>query len=119
DDSLYWSLAWNNGLIRSTDMGLTWSQVAGYNAVTPNTPIELADKRLVIVGPKQQLLVSSNHGSTWTGFLDPIPIQPKAEGRFAVVHDDVRKSFFVSKWDCNTTMPADAIWRYDEGDATP
>jgi len=115
DGSLYWALAWNNGLIRSTDLGVTWSQVAGYNAVTPNTPIELSDQRLVMVGPKQQLLVSSNHGASWTSFLDPIPIQPKAEGRFAVVHDEIRNSFFVSKWDCQTTMPSDAIWRYDVG----
>jgi hypothetical protein len=114
DNSMYWSLAWNNGLIRSTDMGVTWSQVSGYNVVTPNTPIELEDQRLVMVGPKQQLLVSSNHGANWMPFLDPIPIQPKAEGRYAVLHDTIRHSYFVSKWDCATTMPADAIWRYDE-----
>ena len=80
DKSLYWALAWNNGLIRSTDLGLTWSQVAGYNTVTPNTPIELSDQRLVMVGPKQQLLVSSNHGASWASFLDPIPDRAKSRG---------------------------------------
>jgi photosystem II stability/assembly factor-like uncharacterized protein len=113
DNAMYWALPWNNGLIKSTDMGVTWKQLVGYNVLTPNTPIELEDQRLVAVGTKQQLLVSSDQGTTWTSFLDPLPIEPKAEGRYAVLHDAIRNSYFVSKWDCQTTMPTDAIWRYD------
>jgi photosystem II stability/assembly factor-like uncharacterized protein len=113
DGTMYWGLIWDNGLIRSTDKGVTWTKVVGPKVITSNTPIELPDHRLVAVSPNQQLVVSSDRGATWKAFLDPIPIQPKAEGRYAVVFDEPRNSFFVSKWDCQATMPDDAVWRYD------
>jgi photosystem II stability/assembly factor-like uncharacterized protein len=113
DGTLYWSLAWNGGLIRSTDQGVTWTKVVGSGVITSDTPFELPDHRLVAVSPNQSLLVSADRGATWKPFLDPIPIQPKAEGRYAVVYDEPRNSVFVSKWDCQASMPDDAVWRYD------
>jgi photosystem II stability/assembly factor-like uncharacterized protein len=114
DGTMYWSLAWNGGLIRSTDQGVTWTKVVGQNGViTSDAPFELYDHRIVAVSPNESLLISADRGATWRPFLDPIPIQPKAEGRYAVVYDEPRNSVFVSKWDCQASMPDDAVWRYD------
>jgi hypothetical protein len=81
--------------------------------LTPDTPIEMPDHSLIAVSPNKRLMKSTDRGVTWKVYLDPIPIQPKAEGRYAVVYDEPRNSFFVSKWDCQASMPKDAVWRYD------
>jgi photosystem II stability/assembly factor-like uncharacterized protein len=113
DGSIYLSLYGNGGLIRSTNKGVSWTQVVGSGIITPNTPIELPDHRLVAVGTRQQLLVSTNHGAGFVKLLDSLPVAPIAEGRYACVYDSARNSFFIHHWNCTEPYPDSLVWRYD------
>jgi len=107
DGAIYWELIWNQGLIRSTDQGKTWTRLLGYGVIQGTKIIELPDHKLCAVGPKC-IKVSSNKGATWTQLGPPTPNQPAG-----VVYSPVKQAFYVSHWDCGSKVLADAIMRLD------
>ncbi|HEV8246557.1 MAG TPA: sialidase family protein, partial [Polyangiaceae bacterium] len=77
DGSVYLSLSGNRGFGKSTDLGQSWTELdaTGVAFAAPNfriTPIELPGGKLVTVG-KDQLLKSSDGGSTWQAIGEPLP----------------------------------------------
>lgn len=101
DGSIYWSLIYNGGIARSTDLGKTWMQMS--NNVVTAYPVELPDGRILTLSP-DHVIVSSDHGATWTNVGDPLPFM--ASG---VVYSVKTKTLFIWHWDCGTVVLPDAI----------
>ena len=53
DGTIYWSLIYDRGLIKSTDQGHTWTQPIRAATLKTGHPIELPDGRIVAPGPRR------------------------------------------------------------------
>jgi hypothetical protein len=109
DAALYWLLGNNEGVIKSTDRGVSWTNVGGANVVVTNRGgaglLELPDGRLVSLGGGT-LVLSSDQGATWRGLGPQLPYSPSG-----VVYSRFRKAFYIWHFSCgnNPPVPADAI----------
>jgi len=107
DDSIYWLLMFDRGLIRSTDKGQTWTQVCGSGVLKGSSLIELPDGRLAGIANKS-VKVSSDHGATWKPATEPTSVQPAG-----VIYAPARHAFFIWNWDCGNIVLTNAIWRHE------
>src|SRR5262249_38299641 len=75
DGTIYWSLIYDRGMIKSTDQGNSWTSAAGGNTVRTTHPIQLPDGRIATIGT-QKIVISKDHGATWTPIGASFPYQP-------------------------------------------
>jgi photosystem II stability/assembly factor-like uncharacterized protein len=106
DGTIYWSLLYNHGLIKSTDQGNTWTQTIQYGTLNTTHPIEIPDGRIVAVGP-MTLMISSDKGVTFKPLGTTLPFAPNS-----ITYSPFRNAFYVEQFDCNNQVLADAISRY-------
>jgi photosystem II stability/assembly factor-like uncharacterized protein len=102
--TIYWTDG--NGLIKSTDAGLTWIQV-GSNLQGGIRPIEMPDGTLAAVG-NSTVRISTDGGSSWSPVGPAMPFSPAS-----LTYSLNRQAFFISHWDCNGVVPPDAIMKLD------
>jgi photosystem II stability/assembly factor-like uncharacterized protein len=107
DGSIYWMLMYARGIIRSTDRGLTWTQVCGAGVLKGPMIIELPDGRLAAVGSKT-VKVSADHGTSWSPAVDQAPIQPSG-----VIYAPARRAFYIWQWDCGNKVLTNAVWCHE------
>jgi photosystem II stability/assembly factor-like uncharacterized protein len=114
--TIYW--ADGNSMDKSTDDGVTWTQVGSnlYSTlVNTVTPAELPDGRLVTMNSSgSSLVVSADGGVTWTNFGATTPFGASLSSittrlSAAVVYSPSNKAFFVGQYDCNNNVLSDAI----------
>jgi photosystem II stability/assembly factor-like uncharacterized protein len=108
DGSIYWMTAVNAQLLRSTDLGQTWVEVFPPNQLAPVPPIALPDGRIVAMSPTS-LVISADHGVHWDYASPRLP----HDNEMGVMYSAKRKAFYIWRWDCTTTVPVDAILRFD------
>jgi photosystem II stability/assembly factor-like uncharacterized protein len=112
DGAYYGVVMGNQAIIKSTDQGQTWSQKAkpGVNIYSPMfTPVEMPDHSIVAIGANT-LTRSTNGGTSWSAIGDPFP-SPAGLGLQGIAYNSISQSFFLTYTDCNSTVPANAIWR--------
>ena len=102
DGTIYWQTLWNQGLIKSSDQGKTWTALPG--PVKMN-PIELPGGKLV-AAVEARLHVSADHGATWQKMGDPIPFQPnglvfcaKTRWLYAWKSTDSKEESVMVRWE--------------------
>jgi photosystem II stability/assembly factor-like uncharacterized protein len=103
--TIYWSLIYDRGLIKSADQGRTWTQTVQGGTLKTVHPIELPDGRIVAVGART-LMISSDEGSTFTTLGAPLPFVPNS-----ITYSPYRNAFFIERFDCGNAVLADAISR--------
>jgi hypothetical protein len=106
DGTIYWSLLYNHGLIKSTDQGNSWTQTVQYGTLNTGHPIELPDGRIVAIGP-MTLMISSDKGVTFKALGTAMPFAPNS-----IAYSPYRNAFYIEQFDCNNQVLADAISRY-------
>lgn len=106
DGTIYWSLLYNHGLIKSTDQGNSWTQTIQYGTLNTGHPIELPDGRIVAIGP-MTLMISSDKGVTFKALGTAMPFAPNS-----IAYSPYRNAFYIEQFDCNNQVLADAISRY-------
>jgi hypothetical protein len=112
DGSVWWTLIYSNGIVRSTDKGATFTKpTAQYNALADVKPIELPDHRIAAVSGYEQSktprIVVGTDGKTWRTVGAPISISP---GPVSITYSTQRKAFFISYFTCNSgNVPSDAV----------
>jgi len=105
DGTIYWSLIYDGGLIKSTDQGRTWTQSIAGNTLKTGHPIELPDGRIVAPGPKT-LMISADHGASFQPVGEPMPFTPNS-----ITYSPYRNAFFIEQFDCGNAVVANAISR--------
>jgi hypothetical protein len=105
DGTIYWSLIYDRGLIKSTDQGNTWKQTVS-GTLTTGSPVELPDGRIAALS-KTAVMISSDHGATFKVAASALPAN-----RSMVAYSPYRRAFYVSHWDCGNAVLADAVMRY-------
>jgi hypothetical protein len=63
----------------------------------------LPDGRLVAVG-SDHLIVSSDHGKSWTNLGEALPYQPAG-----VTYSPSQRAFFIWRNDCNSAVLTNAV----------
>jgi hypothetical protein len=107
--SIYFA-AGNQAVVRSDDRGATWISMTkpgdgnGYY-----TPVEMPDHSIVAIG--QGKLVQCSDGSTWKTIVATLPSNGMTLGNIA--YDSAGQAFFMAYWDCNATVSASALWKFD------
>lgn len=105
DHAVYWVLAGSGGLIKSTDQGATWRLISPISSVG-GILLQLPNGWLA--GVNSQVVLSADHGVTWTAVGPPLPFTPSG-----VVYSPGSKSFYVWRSDCtfsgDTSVQPDAI----------
>jgi Viral BACON domain len=100
--TIYWSHT--DKVLKSTDSGLSWTQVGGGLQTGPSVAIiELSDGTLVAVG-STTLVRSADGGSTWSPIGPTLPFKAAS-----LTYSATRKAFFISHWDCGNAVLDDAI----------
>jgi photosystem II stability/assembly factor-like uncharacterized protein len=112
DGTIYWPGS-SGGINVSTDGGQHFTETADGNVIAWNTgpgqPTELPDGRIVTVG-KDHLLISSDKGANWSPIGEPLPYPGGGyDGARGVAYSARTKTFFVWRWDCNASVPSNAI----------
>jgi photosystem II stability/assembly factor-like uncharacterized protein len=104
---IYWPLLNDEGLAKSTDGGLTWTQITK-RTVAGVTPIELPDGSVVAVG-EDHLMRTTDGAMTWQPIGEPLPFSLIPNNSGAISYAASLKTFFYSKWNCDATVPADSV----------
>jgi len=105
DGTIYWSLIYDRGLIKSTDQGRTWTQTVQCGTLKTGHPIELPDGRIVAPGNKT-LMISSDKGASFQPVGEPMPFTPNS-----ITYSAHRNAFFIEQFDCGDVVVAHAISR--------
>jgi hypothetical protein len=105
DGAIYWSAA-GGGMLKSTDQGATFMQVADKTKTGGSPPIELPDGRIASTA-NNMVMVSADKGVTWTAATTAIPFQPNG-----FTYSACRRAFYASHFDCSNNVPADAHARF-------
>jgi hypothetical protein len=109
--TIYWGNS-SGRLLKSTDAGLTWTQV-GSNLRVLNTPVvEMPDGALAAVGT-DRVMISADGGANWSAVGPAIPVAPGG-----LAYSPTRQAFFLSHWDCGGVVPPDAVMRLDYASST-
>jgi hypothetical protein len=106
DGTIYWSLIYDRGIIKSTDQGNTWKQTVNYGTLKTGSPIELPDGRIAALSGNA-VMVSADHGVTFKAAAAGMPAE-----RSQVAYSPYRRAFYVSHWDCGSAVLADAVMRF-------
>ena len=107
DGTIYWPLFADDGMGKSTDSGVTWEKVTD-RTVVGVTPIELPDGSVVAVG-ETHLLRTTDGAKTWKPIGEMLPFSLLQNEAGAITYSAALKTFFLSKWTCEATVPADAL----------
>jgi photosystem II stability/assembly factor-like uncharacterized protein len=107
DGTIYWGSDPDQGLMRSTDQGATWTRIVGAGVITSSVIFLLPDGRLVSRN-KQYVLVSPDGGDTWQVASAPFPFIPQQ-----LVYSAHEKAFFISADSQEPQIPAMSVLRYD------
>jgi len=112
DGRIYWVGESLDGIVRSDDDGKTWQgpYLSGETAFV--NPIELPDGRIAIVA-RQHVITSSNHGETWKVASSGLDFDPNG-----VAYSAAGNAFYVWHWDCDESVPEDAVMSYELDDET-
>jgi hypothetical protein len=105
DGTIYWAAA-GGGMLKSTDQGQTFMQVADKSKTGGIAPFELPDGRIVSVGGNA-VVVSADKGVTWTAATKAIPFTPNG-----LSYSAFRRAFYASHFDCSNNVPANAHARF-------
>ena len=105
DGTIYWSLIYDRGIIKSTDQGKTWTQTIQGGTLKTGHPIELPDGRIVAPGPKT-LMISKDKGVSFQPVGETLPFAPNS-----ITYSPYRNAFFIEQFDCGNAVLADAISR--------
>jgi photosystem II stability/assembly factor-like uncharacterized protein len=105
DGTIYWSLIYDRGLMKSTDQGQSWMLLPAAKVKT-GRPIELPDGRIVAVGAKT-LLMSADKGASFTPVGDPLPFAPGS-----LSYSPFRNAFYIEQADCGNAVLPNAISRF-------
>lgn len=105
DGTIYWSLIYDRGLIKSADQGRTWTQTIEGNTLKTGHPIELPDGRIVAPGGKT-LMISTDHGLSFQPIGEPMPFVPNS-----ITYSPQRSAFFIEQFDCGAVVVSHAISR--------
>jgi hypothetical protein len=105
DGTIYWSLVYDRGLIKSTDQGKTWTQTIQGGTLKTGHPIELPDGRIVAPGPKT-LMISRDKGVSFQPLGEVLPFAPNS-----ITYSPYRNAFFIEQFDCGNAVVANAISR--------
>jgi hypothetical protein len=105
DGTIYWSLIYDRGLIKSTDQGQTWTQTIQGGTLKTGHPIELPDGRIVAPGPKT-LMISKDKGVSFQPVGETLPFTPNS-----ITYSPYRNAFFIEQFDCGNAVVANAISR--------
>jgi hypothetical protein len=107
DGQLYWGLR-NGGIAKGSADGGTWTSLSSSGAKASTHPIELPGGRIATIG-SSNIRISGDQGATWKSVAGPLPIS----NPFGIAYNSVRGCFFVYYWDCGSSVPSNAVWRYD------
>jgi len=113
DGTLYWSLIYDRGLIKSTDDGRTWTKTIDAGTLKTGRPLELPDGRIVAVGPKT-LMISPDQGASFMPLGEDLPFAPNS-----LTYSPFRKAFYIEQFDCGDKVVAHAISRLGFDSAAP
>jgi photosystem II stability/assembly factor-like uncharacterized protein len=105
DGSIYWA-AEGGGVYKSTDQGVSSTQLADGNTAGAVRPIELPGGRVVSVAQKM-LNDSVDGGKSWQAIGTAMPFDPEA-----IAYSPFWRAFYASQFDCTNNVPADAVERY-------
>jgi photosystem II stability/assembly factor-like uncharacterized protein len=111
DGSVYFTEGGNQAILKSADNGATWTRMAKPGQGDGmNTPVEMPDHSIVAIGSTG--LVRCSNGSTWTTITTGLP---SAGGMVwgNLCYNSISQSFFLAFWDCASTIPSNALWKYD------
>jgi hypothetical protein len=113
DGAIYWATPGANGLMRSKDNGVTWTNVSGPGVVS-SPPIELPGGRLAALG-SQYVVVSRDGGLSWSPATSQLPMTP-GEDVHGLTYSKQRKAFYIwhNKCGFNGPLPVatDAVMSY-------
>ena len=101
DKSIYWTMIYDGGIIKSGDQGATWAKTG--SSLT-DKPFELPDGRILTMAAEGQIVASKDQGKTVEADRYRAARQP---GSFT--YSVETKTLFVSHSSCNNNVPADAI----------
>jgi hypothetical protein len=105
----------SDGVLKSTDNGVTWNKFTGGLQQLPRTPIvALPSGRLAAVG-FDTVKVSSDGGATWQALGPAFPFDLV----WSITYSATRKLFFISQFDCTSTVPNDAVFTLSYDDSAP
>lgn len=108
DGAIYWNAEGNQGIVKSTDEGLTWERLVGGGVLSAaRPPLELPDGRLAAL-QGQGVVVSSDGGFSWDPIGEEAPITIKG-----FVYSAERKAFYVTTDGCDAPIGADAVLKLD------
>jgi photosystem II stability/assembly factor-like uncharacterized protein len=112
DGTIYWP-GNSGGVNVSTDQGQHFTETVDSSVAPwitgPMQPAELPDGRIVIIG-RDHLLISSDKGVSWNPIGEPLPYPGGGyDGARGVAYSARTKTFFIWRWDCNTSVPSNAI----------
>jgi hypothetical protein len=113
DGTIYWSLIYDRGLIKSTNQGGLWTKTIQAGTLKTGHPIELPDGRIVAPGPKT-LMISTDKGMTFNPVGAAMPFVPNS-----ITYSPYRNAFFIEQFDCGNAVVANAISRYGFDYRTP
>jgi hypothetical protein len=107
---IYFVASTGQAILKSADQGATWTSItktgdgSGFDA-----PIIMPDNSIVARGAGA--LMQCSDGKTWKTVGSALPSTGLTNGQIA--YNSVSQSFFVAFWNCNSTVPSNAIWKQD------
>jgi hypothetical protein len=112
DGTIYWP-GNSGGMNVSTDQGQHFTETVDGSVAPwitgPMQPAELPDGRVVTIG-KDHLLISSDKGATWNPIGEPLPYPGGGyDGARGLAYSARTKTFYIWRWDCNTSVPSNAV----------
>lgn len=102
DGAIYW--ATSSGLARSDTQGMDWETIASGFSALPI--VELPDGRIAAMA--NYIVVSDDRGQSWKPVTAPVPFM--ANG---FTYSAFQKAFVAWHATCDSSVPSDAIMRYD------
>jgi hypothetical protein len=103
-------------ILRGSADGATWNAVslAGQDGIV----IEMPGKRIATTaktGGAYNIVMSADEGANWTTVAAKVAAPSGWNPTLGpdLAYDEIRGAFFVSYWDCGTSVHPDAIWRAD------
>jgi hypothetical protein len=117
--TIYWMLYTGEGgygIVRSTDHGASWQLIPGSTVVGQQEGVgqpfvETSDGRLIALTPSADVIVSADHGESWTPEGTTIPVTPNG-----ITYSSFRSAIYVWHFDCYAgpdPVPKNAVLRLD------